>query len=88
MPPAPELARWWAALSERLAGTAVAAGASSPVHGRRHWCAGELLQEAVTPSTTFYAASVTKQLIAALVARAVLDGHLGIPRPAPVRTSW
>ena len=49
---------------------------------------GELLQEAVTPSTTFYAASVTKQLIAALVAPAVLDGHLGIPRPAPVRTSW
>ena len=70
--------RWWTALRERLAGTAVAAGASSPGHGRSLWSAGELWQEPVTPSTTFYAASITKQLIAALVARAVLDGHLEV----------
>jgi CubicO group peptidase (beta-lactamase class C family) len=38
----------------------------------------------VTRSTTFYAASVTKQLVAALVARAVLDGH--VDPQASVRT--
>jgi CubicO group peptidase (beta-lactamase class C family) len=79
-----ELTRWWTALGERLAGTAVAAGVSSPGHGRRHWSAGELWQEPVTPSTTFYAASITKQLVAALVARAVLDGH--IDTQAGIRT--
>ncbi len=36
-----------------------------------------LSQQPVTPSTTFYAGSVTKQLIAVLVARAVLDGRVG-----------
>ena len=71
-----EFTRWWTALRGRLAGTAVAAGASSPGDGRRHWSAGELWHEPVTLSTTFYAASITKQLIAALVARAVLDGHI------------
>lgn len=76
MTAAPDLTGWWAALKERLAGTAVAAGATSPGQGLRHWSAGELSQQPVTESTTFYAASVTKQMIAALVARAVLDGHV------------
>jgi CubicO group peptidase (beta-lactamase class C family) len=76
MAPAPELHRWWAALSRRLPGTAVAVGACSPEVGRQHWSAGNLGQQPVTPSTSFYAASVTKQLVAALVARAVLDGRV------------
>lgn len=84
MMPAPELARWWAALNERLAGRAVAAAAGSPRDGRHHWCAGELTSQPVTQSSTFYAASVTKQLIAALVARAVLDGHVDLQ--ASIRT--
>jgi CubicO group peptidase (beta-lactamase class C family) len=69
-----DLTRWGAALSERLAGTAVVAGASSPGHARQYWAAGDLAGQPVTPSTVFYAASVTKQLVAALVARAVIDG--------------
>jgi CubicO group peptidase (beta-lactamase class C family) len=81
---APGLTWWWAALSERLEGAAVAAGASSPKHGLRHWSAGELSQEPVTPFTTFYAASISKQLVAALVARAALDGRIGTQ--ASIRT--
>ena len=76
MAAAQEVIQWWAALTGRLAGRAVAAATSSPKYGRFHWSAGELSQKSVTQSTTFYAASVTKQMIAALVARAVLDGHL------------
>lgn len=76
MTAAPDLTGWWTALKERLAETAVAAGATSPGQGPRHWSAGELSKQPVTESTTFYAGSVTKQLIAALVARAVLDGHV------------
>ena len=76
MAPAPELTRWWAALTGRLPGTAVAAGTSSLRYGRSHWSTGELGKNPVTQATTFYAASVTKQMIAALVARTVLDGHL------------
>jgi len=72
----PELTQWWAALSRRLTGTAVAAGASSPEQGRQQWSGGNLGQQPVTQSTNFYAASVTKQLVAALVARAVLDGRV------------
>ncbi len=71
-----ELTQWWTALTRGLAGTAVAVAASSPEHGRLHWSAGKLSDQSVTPSTSFYAGSVTKQLVAALVARAVLDGHL------------
>lgn len=80
----PGLSRWWATLSERLMGTAVAAGASSAGRGRRHWSAGALSEEPVTSSTTFYAGSITKQLIAALVARAVIDGH--VDTQASIRT--
>lgn len=76
MAPAPELTRWWAALRERLPGTAVAVAACSPEVGQQHWSAGQLGQQPVTASTSFYAASVTKQLVAALVARAVLDGRV------------
>lgn len=76
MAAAPELTPWWAALDGRLPGTAVAVGTSSPKYGRSHWCVGELSQEPVRQSTIFYAASVTKQLVAALVARTVLDGYL------------
>ena len=78
MTDASDLAQWWAGLTERLAGTAVAAGASSPERGRQHWSDGRLSQQRVTPHTTFYAASVTKQLIAALIARAVLDGQVDL----------
>jgi CubicO group peptidase (beta-lactamase class C family) len=67
---------WWAQVTEHLAGVAIAAGASSPEIGRTLWCTGHLDGPAVTPSTTFYTGSITKQLTAALVARAVLDGHL------------
>ena len=88
----PELRPWWAVLSERLGGTAVAAGVCSPHQGRRHWCAGELSGQPVTPATTFYAASVTKQLIGALLARAVLDGHLdplaGVTTLLPELPAW
>lgn len=84
MPSAIHESSWWAELSGRFAGTAVAAGASSPGHSRRHWSVGQLSQDLVTPSTTFYAASITKQLIAVLVARAVLDRH--IDTRASIRT--
>ena len=67
---------WWSVLNHQLAGSAVVVGAISPRHSRQYWCAGELSGQPVTPRTTFYAASVTKQLVAALVARAVLDGHV------------
>lgn len=76
MTASPGLTHWWAALSQRLAATAVAAGASSPRHGRCYWSAGELSGQPVTQFTTFYAASVTKQLVAALVAHAVLEGRV------------
>jgi len=92
MTAAPDLTGWWEALRERLPGTAVAAGVTSPRQGVRHWSAGELSQQPATDSTTFYAASVTKQLIAALVARAVLDGHLdrqaGVATLLPELPAW
>ena len=78
MTAAPDLTGWWEVLEERLAGTAVAVGATSPGQGLQYWSAGSLSQQPVTRTTTFYAASVTKQLIAALVARAVLDGRVDL----------
>ena len=76
MAPALKLTQWWKALQQRFTGTALVAGASSPGGDRHHWSTGSLSDQLVTPSTTFYAGSVTKQLTAALVARAVLDGQV------------
>lgn len=76
MPTDPDVTQEWAALQRRLPGTAIAVGTSSPTSGRAHSCAGHLGPRAVTSFTTFYGASLTKQLVAALVARAVLDGHV------------
>ena len=92
MAPAPQLTRWWERFQDRLAGAAVAAGASSPSHGRRHWVGGELADQRVTASTTFYGASVTKQLVATLLARTVLDGRVdtraGISAYVPNLPVW
>lgn len=76
MTPNRQLTQWWASLTKRWAGTALAVAGSSPGCGRHCWCAGDLAGQLVTQSTTFYAASVTKQVVAALAARAVLDGRL------------
>ncbi len=92
MTAASDLTGWWAALKGRLAGAALAVGAISPGQGLRHWSAGSLSQQPVTETTTFYAASVTKQLIAALVARAVLDGrvdpHTSVAALLPKLPAW
>lgn len=82
-PTTPETS-WWAALSQRLAGAAVAAGATSPGRSRRYWSAGQVAHDPTTSTTPFYAGSITKQLIAVLVARAVLDGH--VDTRASIRT--
>lgn len=53
-----------------------AVGAISPDHGRLYWSEGIMSDRPVGQTTTFYTASVSKQLIAALVARAVLDDRI------------
>src|SRR3954471_8773298 len=63
---------------ERLAAApAVALAATSPATGSFTWSTGSTpAGDPVTSRTPMYAASITKQFLAALVGRAVLDGRL------------
>lgn len=80
---ATRLEAWWSAFRSRSPLPAVAVGVSTPQLGRRVWCSGELDHQPVTGSTVFYGASLTKQLVGALVARAVLSGR--VDPEVPVR---
>lgn len=86
-----ELSEWGSAAVERLAGIPVAVGALCD-GGRRHWVSGDLSRVPVTASTRFYAGSITKQMVAALVARAEVDGRLdvreGIRTYLPSLPAW
>lgn len=69
-------------LSEHLARSSLAREAVSVAVTRgpwtQYWCSGELpTAGTITPDTTMYGASLTKQLIGALTARAIADGVLG-----------
>lgn len=64
-----------------LAGDAAAA-VTSPAVGHRAWASGYLPDGSpVDAASSFYAASIAKQVVATLAAQAVLDGALGVDAP-------
>lgn len=86
-------ARPWWPRSAASWGFPVVVAATSPRTGDLGWSAGALAGgEPFTLRTTAYGASVTKQIVAALAARAVLDGGLdpesGVREHLPELPPW